>query len=123
MKIIPNNVKCCVGRAVTRMMTSASFYYRKCIFFKCKKSHQHFRFFDVSDDLRNPIFSKIYLFRKYFRNIFIFSKIFFGNIFRQDEKIFLIQFFFYDLDYVSRLPQGYSEHSVVFEHASPMNNV
>ena len=47
----------------------------------------------------------------------------FKLFFRRDEKIVLLRIFFYDLDYISRLPQTYSEHSVVFGHASPMNKV
>ena len=53
---------------------------------------------------------------KILKNIF---KIFF----RQDEKIFLVQIFFYCLDYVSRLQKNCSEYSGKLKHASAMDSV
>ena len=47
-----------------------------------------------------------------------FWKIFFKTFFCRDEKIFLVQIFFYCLDYVSRLPKNCSEHSGTPKHAS-----
>ena len=43
--------------------------------------------------------------------------------FRQDEKIFLVQIFFYCLDYVSRLQKNCSEYSGKLKHASAMDSV
>ena len=42
---------------------------------------------------------------------------------RQDEKICLVQIFFYCLDYVSRLQKNCSEYSGKLKHASAMDSV
>ena len=95
------------------------------------------KFPDFSKNLENPKISKIlkilifeiFRFSRFVFHFFskfhkkYFSKNIFKLLFRRDEKIFLLRIFFYDLDCTSRLPQTYSEHSVVFGHASPMNKV
>ena len=43
--------------------------------------------------------------------------------FRRDEKFFLVQIFFYCLDYVSRLQKNCSEYSGKLKHASAMDSV
>ena len=43
--------------------------------------------------------------------------------FRRDEKIFLVQIFFYCLDYVSRLQKNCSEYSGKLKHASALDSV
>ena len=79
------------------------------LFRKSRKSEnlENFENFDFRNfqifEICFPFFSKFH--KKYF------SKNMFKLLFRRDEKIFLLRIFFYDLDYISRLPQTYSEHS------------
>ena len=54
---------------------------------------------------------------------FFFLEIFFEMLSRQDEQIFLVQIFFYCLDYVFRLPKNCSECSGKLKHASARDSV
>ena len=87
------------------------YYFSKFWFFDFSK----FRFFDFSKFriLRFLKISKFFEIFENFENFWDFRN--FENFelfFLHDEKIFFIPIFFNDLDYVSRVPENYLEHSM-----------
>ena len=114
-------------------------YFQKMYSQKCSPKNQNFwkseilKIFEILENFRNfEILKKIKILIFWKFSIFIFlcehfweknRKIFFEMLSHQDEKIFLVQIFFYCLDYASRPLKNCSEYSGKFKHASAVDSV